>query len=138
MRRRRENGFIPIEMVLAIGVLMIPAAMLALAFPQWVERQSLARVAAREAARTVAQAQTYEQGIIDATTVINEMANNHDVPPGDMTVSIEGSINAGDEVTATVTVQLPLLWIPIWGGEISPDAPLKVEHTEKVDEYRSQ
>jgi len=59
---RHERGSIPIEFALGIGVLMLPVAVLVLIFPNWAERQSMARVAAQESAREAAIAPDWDSG----------------------------------------------------------------------------
>ena len=46
-----DEGAAPIEFALAVGFLLIPMVVLVMSVAPWVERQSMARVAAGEAAR---------------------------------------------------------------------------------------
>jgi hypothetical protein len=48
---RREHGTVPIELAAAVGLLLLPAALLVLSFGPWLERRTLVRSVAAEAAR---------------------------------------------------------------------------------------
>ena len=50
-RRRSESGFVAIEWVAAIAMLLLPIVVLVATMPGWAERRHAATVAAREAAR---------------------------------------------------------------------------------------
>ena len=50
-----EAGFVATELILGIGLLILPVALLVLTLPGWSERQTTARVIARETARTLAR-----------------------------------------------------------------------------------
>ena len=56
-------GFVAIELVLAIGLLLFPVVLLVGSLPQWSERQHAAIVAAREAAQVAAQEWPADGGI---------------------------------------------------------------------------
>jgi hypothetical protein len=48
---RREHGTVPVELAVAVGLLLLPTALLVLSFGPWLERRTLVRSAAAEAAR---------------------------------------------------------------------------------------
>lgn len=139
MTRRRpfvtDDGAVPIEFALATGLLLIPVAALILVFPNWAERQSMARVAAQEAARAVALDGDWERGTASGTALARQTATNHGLDPGEVTVSFAGSLERGADVTATVTVSIPAVVIPGIGDAGSFD--WTVSHSELVDPYRS-
>ena len=132
--RRDERGFVVAEWLLALGLLLIPAGVLVLSFPSWLERQSMARVAAQEASRAVAVADNTEAGVERANALVEEIARNHGVDPATVTVSFTGETTRGGTVTATITVQMPALTIPGIGPVGS--ASWSTSHSELVDQYR--
>ena len=54
-RNDTEAGFVATELTLGLGLLILPVALLVLTLPGWSERQTTARVIARETARTLAR-----------------------------------------------------------------------------------
>ena len=129
-----EGGSATVEALAAMAVLLLPVVVLALSFPAWVERQSMARVAAQEAARTVALADDTDAGVAAAEQLVAEIATNHGVDPSAMTVTFSGSATRGSNVTATVDVEFPPLSLPLLGGVGS--VSWSSSHTERVDDYR--
>ena len=71
-RRHDPSGFVAIELVLAIGLLLFPVVLLVASLPQWSERQHAAIVAAREAARVAAQEWPVDGGV-DAERVARRL-----------------------------------------------------------------
>jgi hypothetical protein len=130
-----DRGFVAIEFVLGIGLLVVPVALLVLTLPGWSERQSVARVIAREAAVRVAAV-----GICDsemARQLGAAMAENLAVPVADITVRLGclpgAALPPESEVEADVTVTIPGVVIPGIGtiGAWSWTA----RHREPVDRY---
>jgi len=138
-----DRGHAGVELGLAIGLLLLPVAVVVLAFGPWSERRVLAEAAAAEASRAA---------VIDLTTgpgteVVLEMASNHGLDPGlvrlgwcgalpeEPSVAVSNcSFSRGTEVTAEVLVWVPLVATP-WGevGGIWVGAT----HSEPIDLYRS-
>lgn len=135
MNRRDESGSAVLELVLGLCLLVLPAAMLAGALPTWVERESAARLAAREAARTYVLAATPGDAERAATAALHEVVRNHRFDPGQFRLRLDGALSRGAQVTAEVTTRAPLLWVPGMGrfGGFT----LTARHTERVDDYRS-
>lgn len=133
--RDRERGAVPIELALGAGMLVLPVALMVLTFPTWAERQSMARLAAREAARTVVLAETLAHGTAAGEAVARQVAANHGLPPGDLAVSFSGDLRRGGAVTATVAVRVPAVTIP--GFAHVGAFTWTTTHTESVDQYRS-
>jgi len=145
-----ERGATPIEFAAGVGLLLIPIVFLVASFAPWVERQSMARVAAAEAARLVATSPT---GVVDEPSIaalVSTIASNHEVDPGDVRVYFCPPEGASDAVRAVsscspivrgqllrveVDVQMPALTIPLIAsvGEVTWTAV----HIEQVDRYRS-
>jgi hypothetical protein len=121
--------------VAGIACLVLPVALLVLAIPSWAERQSAARVVAREVGRTVAR-----DGTCSATAagrLGRTVARNLGLASRDLSVSVDcapgAALPAGGTVTVSVTVREPGLRIPGIGqiGEWSFTA----RHREPVDRY---
>lgn len=134
-RRRDDRGFAaPLE--LPFGFLfLIAAVLLVLTTASWFQRKTAASAAADEAARTLVLADTWEQGAADAQAVVDEIAANYDLNPGDLSLELEGDLTRGGTVTARVTVNVPVAAIPLVGGIGGFDRT--ASHTEQVDQYRS-
>ena len=131
---RGEGGFVAAEWALAIGLLLLPACLLVVSFPQWSERQNMAKVAAAEASRAVAVANDTDAGEAVGRDLVAEIARNHGVDPATVSVSFAGSTTRGGTVTATVSVQLPALWVP--GTDGVGSVRWTTSHSEAVDQYR--
>lgn len=134
-RRPGEVGGIPIEFVLGVAVLLLPAVLLVVSLPTWVERQSAGRVAAREAARTVVVADTLSAGVAAGEQAAAEVAANHAIPPDDVDITLTGRLDRQGAVTATVTLRVPGIAVPGMGG--TGGFTWTTTHTERVDRYRS-
>ena len=134
-RLRRQEGYVALELALGIGVLVLPLTVMVLTFPTWVERQSLARSASQEAARTVVLADSWDQGVSEATGLVRQMAANDGLPSAEVSVAFSGALARGSSVTASVSVTVPGASLPLIGsvGAWSVSA----SDTEQVDLYRS-
>ena len=130
-----ERGSAPIELALGVGLLVLPVALAVVTFPTWVERQSMARLAAQEAARTVVLASDGTAGVAAAAALVGQIAVNHGLPASDVALAVDGTLTRGGAVTAAVTVAFPAAVFPGFGtvGAVS----WTVRHTEQVDAYRS-
>jgi hypothetical protein len=130
-----ERGAVAVELPAAIGLLLVPLALLVITVPSWPERQTVARSAASEAARTAVLAGSWQEGIDAGTEVVALAAQNYNLAPADLTVSWEGAFARGESITATVTVRMPALVVP---GLTTVDPwTWSTSHTERVDDYRS-
>lgn len=125
------------ELALGMGVLVLPVALAVLVFPTWAERQSMARLAAQETARTVVLTGDLANGTAQGRALAERIAANHGMVGALRTVSVTssgGSLTRGATVTASVEVSIPipdLPWTP--GGDVT----WTVSHAEAVDRYRS-
>ena len=135
MIRGRESGFVATELVLGLGLLVLPVALLVLTLPGWSERQVTARVISREVARRAAR-----EGVCDvaaARALTATMAANLGVPSSDLSTAVscaDGAVLApGSDVEARVTVRMPAVEVPGIGavGAWSWTA----RHREPVDRY---
>jgi Flp pilus assembly protein TadG len=138
-----DRGHAAVELGLAVGVLLLPAALAVLAFGPWSERRVFAEAAAAEAAR----AAVIELDSSAGTQVVMEMTANQGLSndlvrldwcgadgSGPAAVSDTCSFDRGSVVTAEVQVWVPLIATP-WGdvGGLWVGA----SHSEPVDLYRS-
>lgn len=145
---RDDDGNAVVELPLAVAVLLIPVAYLALMFAPWSQHMNMADLAASEAARAIATAPERAADLGAVNNLVTTIATNHGVDPADVAASFCAPVDApavrancldlqrGTVVRVTVTVQMPLLEVPIWnagGGTISWTAT----HDEQVDLYRS-
>lgn len=129
-----ERGAVPIELALGVGLLLLPTAVLVLSLPGWVERQSMAGLAAEEAARALVVQGTPEGAPARAQAIVDEVAANHGVEEDEVTdVAVTGSFARGGTVRVTVGVAIPLVRL----GEEPLGFTWNVTRAEQVDLYRS-
>ena len=135
MIRDPEAGFVATELVLGIGLLVVPVALLVLTLPGWSERQVTARVISREVARRLAR-----EGVCDlagSRALGATMARNLGVPGEQVSVDVSCAAGAalapGGDVEARVTVSMPAVNLPGIGaiGAWSWTA----RHREPIDRY---
>jgi hypothetical protein len=138
-----DRGHAAVELGLAVGLLLLPVAMAVLAFGPWSERRVFAEAAAAEAARAAVIALNTSSG----SAVLTDMTVNHGLEmdgvrlgwcgqePERLPSPVPGcSFERGTQVTAEVTVWVPLLATPwgevggLWVGAV---------HSEPIDLYRS-
>ena len=138
-----DKGHAAVELGLAVGVLLLPAALAILAFGPWSERRVFAEAAAAEAAR----AAVIELDSSAGTQVVLEMTANQGLSNDLVRLDWCGSIGSdrgtasdvcnfdrGSVVTAEVQVWVPLIATP-W-GEVG-GLWVGASHSERVDLYRS-
>ena len=134
-RATRDRGAVAVELPLAAGLLLLPMAMLVMLLPQWPERQTVARAAAKDAATVLANSPDADAGAELARAVVEQAAVNHGLPPGSMTVEFAGDWCRACMVTATVTVDIPAVDVPAVGtvGAFTWSA----SSSARVDDFRS-
>lgn len=130
-----DEGFAAPEFAVGVALILVPVMLVVLSLPTWWERQSLARLAAHEAARTVVMSRDVATGTTAATAVVTQIAANHDIPASDVSVTYAGTLARGASVSATVTVTVPAVSVAPYAkiGSFS----LSHTATELVDAYRS-
>jgi hypothetical protein len=128
-----EDGYVSLELVLGLALLVLPISLIVLTLPTWLARQNLARLAAQQAARTAVIVASPEGGATAAGTV----AADAGLDPKDLRVAWEpgSSFARGGLITVKVTVQTPAIAIPFLGSFGS--FPLTARFSERVDQYRS-
>jgi len=130
-----EPGFIAVEWVAAIVLLLIPMVLLGAGISRWPERQQIARAAAGEGARAAVQADTALEAFQLANEVADEVALNYGVTPSDMTVRIENPVwERGEDLTVTITIAMPALDIPGMGSW--DPGSWSVSSTQRIEDFR--
>ena len=137
-KRRRERGFVAIELAAGAALLVFPVALLVASLPGWFDRQSLARQAARDAARAVVLDGTCRPEV--ASSVVASIVTGGGLDPAEVGVELEcaaGSVLERDGVvTAKVTVAMPAVAVPLVGSVGA--WRWTATHTEPVDPYASR
>ncbi len=140
MRRRRarrerpDRGAAAIELPLAVGLLLLPISMIVMLVPQWPERQTVARAAAKDAASVYANASDPSTGAELAQASVGQAAANAGLDPGALTLELVGEWCRACTVTAHVTVDIPAVDIPMIGtaGAFAWSA----SSAARIDDYR--
>jgi len=128
-----DGGFVTVEFLLGCAVLLLPLAAFVFLLPTWAERQSIARTAAREAARTY----VVDRDRGAATAVAEQIGHDDELEPGDMTVELDGDPSRrGSTVRAVVDIEVPLVSLPLVRGRAG-GFHVTASHVEPVDQYRS-
>jgi hypothetical protein len=132
----RDSGFVAIEWVAAIALLLFPIVALVGTLPTWAERSHAAAVAAREAARELEQ--HWPAGDPAAATLVaTYVAADHGIPAGDVVVRVLSTGSApGDQIRVEVTVRMPAIAMPGLSGVAS--WTYSTVASLRVDDYRSR
>ncbi len=135
-RNTPERGFVAIEWVAAIAMLLLPAFALVATLPTWVERRHAATVAAREAARYLERSWPASDPAA-AELIAKYVAADHGVAPADVEVRVlSAGAGHGDQVRVAVRVRMPAVALPgapaVAGWTHSSYAALR------VGDYRSR
>jgi hypothetical protein len=137
---KAEGGSVSLELILALGFLLIPAAALLAQLPQWVGTTHAVQAAAVEAARQVVLADDMATGVAAAEDMAGQVIANHGLDPEDLlgvkvTADPPGELQRGQVVTVTVTLRGNPILVPGLGSVGNPfDAVGSA--TERVDDYR--
>jgi hypothetical protein len=135
--RRSESGFVAVELVLGISLLVLPVALLVVTLPGWSERQSTARSIAREVARDAARGGTCD--LDGVRRLAATMAENLGLRVEDVAVHLDcaagSALDAGTDLSAEITVRMPAVQIPLIGAVGGWDWTAR--HREPVDRYGS-
>lgn len=137
----KDCGHAAVEFAMAVGVLLLPVALVVTSFAPWSERRVAAEAIAAEAARAVVLDLDHASGASVVATTIDSLG----LSPGLVRVGWCGAspsepaagtcpLTRGSVVNVTVEVWTPLVATP-WGdvGGLWVSA----EHSEPIDLYRS-
>jgi hypothetical protein len=122
-------------MVLGLGFLVLPVMLLVLTLPTWEQRSVDAKDMADQAARALATADTWTDGVTAAQNTVTQETSNDGLAPADVTASYSGTLTPGAKVTATITVTIPAGVIP--GVGTFGTVHYSSASSELVDLYRS-
>jgi hypothetical protein len=146
----RDRGAAPVEFALAIGFLLIPMAVLVMSIAPWIERQSMARVAAGEAARVLVLSPGASPDEEAAAALALRVAANHGIDPEEVSVffcapgeASEGvketshcpPLARGTLVAVEVRVRVPAA--TVLGVGTFGEGTVSSRVTEQVDLFRS-
>lgn len=137
----RDRGHAAVELALAAGVLLLPAAIAVLSFGPWAEARVEAEAMAAEAARAAVISLDLDSGAMS----LSEHADHLGLEASDVRLGwcgappINGStgtcpLSRGSVVVATVEVWTPLISTP-WGAV--GGLWVSADHVEPIDLYRS-
>ena len=134
-RMRGDCGSAAIEMPLAVALLLLPIAIIVMLIPQWPERQTVARAAAKDAATVYANAPDATTGAALAEASVTQAAANYGLSADALTVQLSGEWCRACSVTASVTVDIPAIDVP-FAGTIGSVA-WTTTSSARIDDYRS-
>lgn len=136
----KERGSVSLELIFAIGFLLIPATGILAQLPTWVGTNQAAQTAATEAARLIVLADDIDTGFAAATQTATDIIINHGLDPEALlnltvTANPPGELQRGQIVTVTVTVRGSPIQVPGLGSVGNPFTAVG-SATERVDDYR--
>jgi hypothetical protein len=136
-----DRGHAAVELALAVGVLLLPVAIVVTGFGPWSETRVEAEAMAAEAARSAVLGLSQQAGLDIVATATSMMGVDPDMVRvgwcgAAPTVEGAGScpFQRGSVVTATIQVWVPLVSTP-WGA--LGGLWVSGEHSEPIDLYRS-
>jgi hypothetical protein len=134
-REPAELGFVAIEWVAAIALLLLPMVVLVATLPGWAERRNAATVAAREAANELAAAWPSGTASI-AQLVATDIAADHGVDAAEVVVRVPSVGEArGDYVEVDVDVLMPAVGV---GRMAFGSWRYTAKAVRRIDDYRSR
>lgn len=101
-----------ISLLLGLTFIVLPVLVLVLALPAWEQRVVDADDAARIGARLLAGAPNWAQGVSGADAAIDEAVQGDGLSQGQIETVFGGSLEPGEEVSASVTVIVPVGELP--------------------------
>lgn len=131
----RESGSAPLEFVLGVCVLLLPAVLLVSVLPTWSARQVVTATMAREAARAYVLAPAAAEAERLARRVADQIARERGHEPSEFHVRVSGRWARGAAVAVEVRTTVPVVRVPLFGriGRFG----LVARHSEHRDPYRS-
>ena len=131
-----SRGFVAIEWVAAIALLLLPVVALVGTLPTWAERSHAAAVAAREGARELEREWPSGEPV-DAERVAREVAADHGIPATDIVVRVlSAGATPGDQIRVEVRVRMPAIAMPGLSGVAA--WTYSTVASLRVDDYRSR
>jgi hypothetical protein len=129
-----EAGFVAVEWVASIALLLLPVVVLVATLPAWAERRHAATVAAREAASAAVLRAEVDPAAARAGAL--EVARNYGVDARDIEVRVRAGARRGEYVTVDVSIRMPAVDVPgiVRAGGWTYTA---TQH-RRLDDYRSR
>lgn len=132
-----------LEMMLVVGLLILPMLGGLAQVPRWIDAVSTADLAAQEAARQMVLADDYTTGEDAAVVMARQVVANHGFDDGALvgvSFALEpavpsATLTRGRTVTATVTLRIDPIFVPGVGPVGSP-VSFSRSASERVDDYR--
>jgi hypothetical protein len=127
--------------MIGMAMVVLPLALVMLSLPSWFARADLGRGLAQDIARTAVRSADLESGLAAADALVAEVAGRAGLSAeagcSEMCVSyrVEGALVRGAEIEATVTIDLPGIFVPFVGTVDL--GSWTVAHVERVDDFRS-
>ncbi len=132
---QRERGFVAIEWVAAVALLLLPVVVLVATLPEWAERRHAATVAAREAARELVR-EWPNADTEQAAAVARDVAADHGVPASDVVVEVLSvGVARGDVARVAVRVRMPAISV---AGMSAGEWHYTAVELRRIDDYRSR
>lgn len=141
IRRRvivEEAGaaYAAVEMVLVLGIILLPLLAGIAQLPRLVDARSTADLAAQEAARQMVLADGWDQGVAAGAGIALQIVRNHGFADEALTaVSFDGVLARGAAVTAAVSLRVPPVILPGF-GPVGGTITVTRSATERVDDFR--
>lgn len=134
--RAPQAGFVAIEWVAAVTLLLFPVVVLVATIPSWAERRQAATVAAREAARELVRTWPVPDDA-GAQFVAATVARDHGVAADEIAVHVvAGSAARGGTVRVDVAMRMPAIALP--GVRPIGAWTYTATATRRIDDYRSR
>ena len=130
----REEGFVAIEWVAAIALLLLPIVVLVATLPSWAERRHAATVAAREVATGVVQDPSFDAAA--RRSAASAVARNYGIVPEDLDVRVRAASGRGEYVTVEVRIRMPA--ISVAGLVDAGSWTYRATQHRRLDDYRSR
>lgn len=129
-------AYAAVEMILVLGIILLPLLAGIAQLPRWVDAMSTANLAAQEAARQVVLADSLDEGISAGRLIVATVVDNRGMDVGSVAdVAFAGDLMRGDTVTVTVTLRVPPVVLPGF-GPVGGTISLTRSASERVDDYR--
>ncbi len=136
LREQIGAAYAAVEMILVLGLILLPLLAGIAQIPRWVDAKSTADLAAQEAAREMVLADSWDEGTSAADLVVATVVENRGMDVGSISdVDIVGDLQRGGTVTVTVSIEVPPVVLPGF-GPVGGTISLSRSATERVDDYR--
>ncbi len=139
--RRDQTGYVALEFVVAMGLLVLPIALVLLQIPSFLERHNrLESISAIVSQTCATKANTSTQGNEIARTIAeNEMESSSVMKHVSLVSSScsfqDSGLSPGTKVTSTVTMSMAAAVVP--GSDMGPTWTMTETHVSVVPKYRS-